>query len=259
MPSLETLGYAFLGGLVPALLWLYFLLKEDGKCPEPRWLVFFAFLAGMASVPLVIYPQAVTCAELASDPSVACPGTAYREITRETLGLGVIVAWATIEETVKYLLAAVFILWRRVVKQWTHLVTAMITVALGFAALENALFLIGPLAKQDLVESLITGNLRFIGTTLVHVVSSAAIGFALAFTYMKRPAIRAMGASIGLILAIALHALFNFLIIPANAHAASGADVLLAFFIAWTGTLAVLAAFEILKFYKYRRLPKNTC
>lgn len=241
--SPETLGYAFLGGLLPALLWLYFLLKEDGRCPEPRWLVFMAFMVGMASV-LVVLPLEHWARSALPVCTPGAPGSCVPLIT----------AWATIEETVKYVLAAIFILWRRVVKQWTHLVTAMLTVALGFAALENALFLIEPIAGGNIMESFVTGNLRFVGATLLHVVASSAIGFALAFSYMKRPTIRAAAASLGLILAIALHALFNFFIIRED-----GAHALFGFFVVWTGAIAFFAAFEVLKWFKYRNLPKNTC
>ena len=47
MPSPETIGYALVGGVLPALAWLYFLLKEEDRCPQPRWVVFVAFAAGM--------------------------------------------------------------------------------------------------------------------------------------------------------------------------------------------------------------------
>ena len=169
-------------------------------------------------------------------------------------GIPVILAWAAIEETVKYLLAALLVLWRRAVDESVDLVVYMITVALGFAALENMLFLIAPFSGGNMLEGFLTGNLRFIGSTLLHVVASAAIGFALAFSFRKGLIVRTMLASLGLILAIALHALFNFLIIDG-----SGSFTLLAFFMVWSGAVVVFALFEILKYLRYHRLPKNTC
>jgi RsiW-degrading membrane proteinase PrsW (M82 family) len=236
MPPLETVGYAFIGGLLPALIWLYFLLKEEDKCPQPRWAVFLAFLAGMCAVPLVVPLEDSAVAHLPA-------------------GVPVIVAWATAEETLKYLLAATLVLWQgRAVRNPIDIVATMLTVALGFAAVENALFLLDPLSDGRFLAGLVTSNLRFIGATLLHVVASSAIGFALAFSYNAAKPIRAAAASFGLILAIALHALFNLLIIRED-----GSHTILAFFLVWTGAIVFFAAFEILKYVRYRNLPKNTC
>ena len=242
--TLGVIGYAILGGLLPTLVWLYFLLQEDSRCPEPRWIIFLAFVAGMITVPLVLYPQHYAFINLPAcnpDDIGSC--------------VPLITAWAMIEETAKYALAAVAILWRReAIRRSLDLVTCMITVALGFAALENILFLIGPLSEGEYVHSFLTGNLRFIGSTLLHVIASSAIGFAMAFSFEKSRPIRAAAASFGLILAIALHAVFNLLILSGD-----GSDTVLAFFTVWTGALVFFAAFEILKYFRYRNLPKNVC
>lgn len=236
MPPLETIGYAFIGGLLPALFWLYFLLKEEGRCLQPRWAIFLAFISGMIAVPIVIPLEDLAVKFLPA-------------------GLFVIIAWATVEETVKYLLAAGFVLWQKsAVRNSIDIVATMITVALGFAALENALFLIDPLSDGRFLSGLVTNNLRFIGATLLHVVASSAIGFALAFSWEASRPVRAISASLGLILAIALHALFNFFIIQED-----GSHTILAFFLVWTGAIVLFAVFEILKYLRYRNLPKNTC
>ncbi len=235
-----TLGYSFLGGVLPAMIWLYFLLKEDSRCPEPRHMIIIAVLAGMIAVPLVLPLEHIAIITLPkADPG---PGTS------------VLIAWATIEETAKYALAAILVLWRRWVNESVDFVIYMITVALGFAAIENMLFLIQPLAQGHIAASIATENLRFVGSTLVHVISSAAVGFALAFSFKLNRTLRAFAAAAGLVLAIALHSLFNFLIIMRD-----GSHTLLAFFIVWTGAVVFLALFEILKYFRYRKLPKNTC
>ncbi len=235
MLSIETLIYAFLGGILPAMVWLYFLLKEDRRCPEPRPMIALAFLAGILSVPIVLPLERLSVLVLPA-------------------GIPVILAWATIEETIKYLLAAVLLLWRRSVDESIDFVIYMLTVALGFAALENALFLLAPLSGGNILEGFLTGNLRFIGSTLLHVVASSVIGFALAFSFRRGRMLRTLFASAGLILAIALHALFNFLIING-----SGSYTLLAFFMVWSGAVVVFALFELLRYLRYRKLPPNTC
>ena len=236
MPSLETLGYAFIGGLLPALVWLYFLLKEEERCPQPRSVVFATFVAGMLAVPLVI---------------------PFEELAVHSLPMTipVIIAWATIEETVKYIAAALIILtFQTATRNAVDLVITMITIALGFAAVENGLFLLDPLSQGHFITGLVTNNLRFVGATLLHVVASSAIGFALAFSYNAPRRVRMFAASFGLILAIGLHGLFNYCIIQED-----GTKTILAFFTVWTGAIVLFATFEILKYLEYRHLSKNTC
>lgn len=238
MISYTTIGYAFIGGLLPALVWLYFLLKEDERCPEPRPLILIAFFSGALAV------------------AFALPFEHFSKILFQT-DLGIIISWATIEEVLKYALVSLAVLWRRAVDESVDLVIYMITAALGFAALENALFFFQALTTYGFWGSdgaIATGNLRFVGSTLLHIIASSAIGFALALGFKAKRSIRALYAAAGLILAIALHAAFNFLIISGD-----GSHTLFAFFIVWMGAVAFFAAFEILKYFRYRNLPKNTC
>jgi RsiW-degrading membrane proteinase PrsW (M82 family) len=233
--SFLVIIYAVLAGILPPLIWLYFLLREDKRCPEPRALIFMAFIAGMLAVPLVIPIESFAANNLPD-------------------GLPVIVAWAIAEEVMKYAVAAVFILWHRAVDESLDLVIYMITVALGFAALENTFFLIAPFAHGDLTNGFVTDNLRFVGSTLLHVTASSCIGFALAFSYKKSRPVRILAATIGLILAVSLHTAFNFFIINQN-----GSQTTIAFFVVWTGVVIFFALFEILKYFRYRNMPPNTC
>ena len=229
-----TLGYAFLGGLLPSLIWLYFLLKEDAEHPEPKKLIALAFIAGIAAVPLALPLEQYVRAALHAD-------------------LPILVAWATIEEVLKYALAAAVILWRPAVDEAPDYVIYMITVALGFAAAENMLFLLAPLQGGNVASGLFTGDLRFLGSTLLHVVASGAIGFAFAFSARFTPPARVMAAALGVILAVVLHTAFNVLIMRPGASAA-----LAAFFLVWLVAVIFFAAFEVLKYFKYRILPSNT-
>jgi RsiW-degrading membrane proteinase PrsW (M82 family) len=233
--SFQSILYAVAAGILPPLVWLYFLLREDRRCPEPRALIFMAFIVGMIAVPFVIPLESYSSSVLPS-------------------GLPVVIAWAAIEETIKYGFAAIFILWRRAVDESLDLVIYMVTVALGFAALENTFFLITPFAHGDFSGGLITDNLRFVGSTLLHVVASSAIGFSLAFAYKKSLSVRIFAVTIGLILAIALHSIFNFFIITE-----SGSQTIIAFSLVWGGLILFFALFEVLKYFRYRNLPPNTC
>lgn len=238
MLSLTTLGYALIGGVLPAFIWLYFILKEDKECPEPKPLITLAFLSGILAVAFALPLEQLAKSLLSGE-------------------LSVIFSWAAIEEVLKYGLVALAVLWRKDVNEPVDLVIYMITAALGFAALENVLFFLQALTAHGLWGSagaVATGNLRFIGSTLLHIIASATIGFALAFSFQKHKVVRATFATVGLILAITLHTAFNFLIISGD-----GTRTLFAFFIVWIGAILFFASFEILKYFRYRNLPKNTC
>ena len=198
-------------------------------------MILLAFVVGMAAVPLVILPEHLA-----------------RELLIE--GLPVWTAWAVIEELAKYVVAALIILPRRAINESIDYVIYMLTVALGFAAAENMLFLLEPAGNGDFLAGLVTNNLRFIGATLLHVLASSAIGFALAFSYKKSPIIRTLCAAGGLILAVALHTAFNALIIVSG-----GTEALSAFLLVWSAAVVFFALFEILKYFRYRRLSKTTC
>ncbi len=242
----ETLGYILVGGLLPPLIWLYFLLKEDAAHPEPKALIALAFVAGSVAVVGALLTEPWACAQLATDPINGCP-PAIGSLT--TLGIRPIIAWAAIEEILKYTMAAAFILWRRQVDEAPDYVIYMLTVALGFAAAENVLFLWN--LPGGLAGGLQTADLRFLGSTLLHVVASSAVGFALAFSWQRSPIVRMLAAAGGVILAIALHTVFNLLIISGG-----GSNALFAFFLVWSGVVGFFALFEILKYFD--SFPKPT-
>jgi len=240
--EISAASIAIAGGLVPALVWLYFLLKEDSRCPEPRPMIALAFLVGMAAVPLVLFPE-----EFAQ--SLFAPG------------LPLVAVLAAIEELTKYILAALIILWQPAVDEPLDYVIYLITVALGFAAFENALYICHPNpsflctgAPLQSLGTLHTDAIRFIGANLVHVVSSASIGFALAFSYRAKTLMRIGAVTLGVILAIALHTTFNFLIMDK-----AGAYVSDALLFVWMAIAVLFALFEILKYRTYKKLPPNVC
>ena len=118
----------------------------------------------------------------------------------------------------------------------------MVTVALGFAAAENTLFLLSPLSGDSLIQTIQTGDLRFVGATLLHVLSSAVIGVALGVSFYKKPRIRRWYVLAGVILAALLHSTFNFLILntPEN-------QLLRVFGFVWLGLIVLLAMLEYIK------------
>lgn len=213
---------AFLAGLIPALFWLWFWLREDTARPEPRMLIATSFIAGMLVVPLVI-PLQEYALHYYSDKSL-------------------IVVWVIIEEVLKYAAALIVILWNKAVDEPIDAIMYMITIALGFSALENALFIFNPLEQGEIMESFLTGNFRFLGASLLHVLASGTVGVAMALAYYKRRSIKIISATLGLCMAIVLHVFFNFSIMDANAKTVLGV-----FAFVWMGVIVLFLIFEKVK------------
>lgn len=249
MLSTELLLYASAGGILPALLWLWFWLKEDKQHPEPRKILALAFLAGMFSVIPVIALQMIVEFFLSPDwaqnarhslPIIAFFGTP----------LITIAIHAGIEEITKFLFCAFTALNSKENNEPIDSIIYLITTALGFAAVENVLFIISTYLEspigQGIVSSVIVGNIRFVGSSLLHVAASAVIGITLALVFKKRLSVKILAGTIGVIIATALHTYFNFLIIR------NGREFLLAFPLAWAAVVVIIFFFERIKRIKYK-------
>src|SRR3989338_9470647 len=163
--NFQTIFYAVLGGILPALLWLSFWLREDRKHPEPKGLIGKTFLFGMLAVIVVLPFQKGVDAVF---PDLMLPA---------------IFLWAGLEECFKFAAGYFGGLHSIEDNEPVDPIIYMITAALGFVALENTLFILGPLLiGEELTRSVIAGNLRFIGASLLHVVSSGIVGVSLAFS-----------------------------------------------------------------------------
>lgn len=218
----ETIGLALLGGIIPALIWLWFWLKEDSTNPEPKGLLLLTFLGGTLSVFAVLPLQKITEGFFPNENML-------------------LIVWAALEEVVKFIFVAMIALRTRHCDEPIDFAIYMITGALGFAALENALFLLDPIHLQDSVVSLLTGNLRFIGSMLLHAVASGIIGMAIGFAYYKNSKRRDFALFTGIILSIALHSIFNYFIIN------NSQNVFSVFTLLWIVTILFILLFESLR------------
>lgn len=223
---------AFVGGLVPALFWLWFWLREDRESPEPLGLIILAFLAGMAVVPAALPLQKLAVEFYQGD--------------------NLILVWVIIEEVLKYAAALLVIFWHKAVNEPIDMIIYMIVIALGFSALENALFMFNPLMQGDLVNSLVTGKFRFLGASLLHILASGTLGVLLAFSFYKSNTTKIIYSLIGLSLAIVLHALFNFFIMDA-----SGEGILGVFLFVWLGIIVLFLIFEKVKIIEAKHFALN--
>ncbi len=225
---------AFLGGLIPALFWLWFWLREDREKPESYLLIALAFIGGMMVVPIALPLQQLALQAYSGD--------------------NLVLVWVTIEEVLKYSAALLIILWNNAVDEPIDVIIYMIAVALGFAALENTLFIFNALDATGTASSLVTGKLRFVGATLLHVLASGTVGACVAFAFYKSKTAMVLAGCLGLCLAVVLHALFNFFIMEG-----SGETILGVFLFVWMGIIVLLLIFEKIKILEVHHVrPPST-
>ncbi len=221
---------ATLSGVLPAILWLWFWIhQEDSEKSEPRGLIFLSFLIGAITVLVAISLEKFS-AGLIHNHSLQ------------------ILTWASIEEILKLLAVCIVIFSTNEVERPIDYPMYFIAVALGFAALENVLFLIKPLSVEGTtIVGLITGNLRFLGSTLLHSIASGMIGSAIGLALWRSPFTKKIYLFMGLIAAISLHTVFNFFIIEG-----AGANFIQVF-----GFLWIVAIINILIFEKLKRMGRT--
>lgn len=215
---------AFLGGVFPAVLWLWLWLKEDGLHPEPKKLLFFTFICGSLAV------------------AIALPLEIFVNTIFNGQDIPTYFLWATLEEVCKYGAALAIGLRSKALDEPIDTIMYMLTAALGFAAYENLLFLIDPSVNDPIFITILTGSQRFIGATLLHVLCSSVVGIFMAFSFFKGKKARFAFTTLGLMLAIALHTLFNLSIIDG-----SGLHTFATFFTLWILVLGLLLLFEKVK------------
>ncbi len=224
----RTIIWAIIGGLLPALFWLWFWLREDAEHPEPKFLVALTFILGMITVVIVVPIQRYFSLFITDEKSV-------------------IIILSTIEELAKFAIAYVSILRSRVINEPIDYAIYMVTIGLGFAALENILYLIHPIAGNDTVVGLLTGHLRYLGSTLLHAITSSLIGISLGLSFGLKQNIRFLYCLIGIGASITLHSIFNFFIMKDNGTQ----------FIQVFGFLWVVTIISILLFEKLRRMSHD--
>ena len=218
-----TLVYAIIAGLIPSLIWLFFWLREDAAHSEPRAMLIATFVAGMLTVVAALFTEQYIASL----------------VTEQTWQY---ILWAAAEEVLKFVAVAVIALNTDYNDEPIDAMIYCIVVALGFAAVENTLFAMGPLSAGSIAESIVNGNMRFIGATLVHTVSSALIGFSLGWAFYRGRLAKTFAVILGLSAAIGLHAAFNLSIITT-----SGADTLRTFAWVWGAVVILIVLFEEVK------------
>lgn len=200
-------------GILPSVAWLAFYLRKDIH-PEPKkWLVLI-FLAGMAITPLVVV------AEWQIADFFTFINSSFPDIFSAFLkNIAVVfIAIAAIEEFFKYLIVRLAMKHNPVFDEPEDAMIYMIVAALGFAAVENIIVMhsLSPVFFIDPVQPLHILEIRFIGATFLHTLTSAIVGFYYALSLCEKGQCETnprFAIIKGFAIAIFLHGVFNYFII----------------------------------------------
>lgn len=236
MDATTTIFISFLAGFLPALIWLFYFLYEDRKHPEPGWRIFKTFIYGMLAIPFALVIQYTI-------KVLVLEGSEVYDIffSNYTIAFLALVIGVATEEILKYVAAYKGGISKKSNDEPLDPIIYTITAAIGFAALENTLYILNPLLLQDTYTALLTGKTRFIGATLLHIASSGIIGLFIAFSYYKKEKLKKIYLFYGIFLAIVLHTMFNSFIIRGDNF------TLIGFITVWVTIIAIIMLFEKVK------------
>ncbi|MCK8816074.1 PrsW family glutamic-type intramembrane protease [Natroniella sulfidigena] len=185
-----NLLYLVIISIIPGLLWVYFFYRKDKYEPEPVRLVLRSFLYGALLVIPVGLIEAPFAGLIANPPSLTV-----------LLGLSIFVIGLT-EEVGKFAVVWYTIYDSDEFNEVMDGIIYSISVALGFAAVENLLY--------AFVFGFRVGVVRAVVTSLVHASFSGIMGFYLGKAKCEK---RSNLITIGLVQVVLLHGIYDFLIL----------------------------------------------
>ena len=215
-----SLAVYFVAGVLPCFLWLFFYLKRD-RHPEPKKEIIWVFALGalMTAPAVAMEIFLINLVESLGLPEIA------------SILVSNIVAVAFIEEFAKY-----FAVWvkeqaaeqNRNLDEPVDFVIYMVVAALGFAAVENLLFLLPTVQDQlaggnallriDGAAYLLSLSLfRSVSAILLHTLCSGILGYHMAAAFCRREKKLGIIAA-GFIIVSCLHGLYNFSIMESESN-----------------------------------------
>jgi len=177
-------------GFAPGLYWLWYFYKRDELEPEPKKMIIYAYLTGILATFVVL--------------GIQLPFK-FDQFTR------IVVVAPVLEEFAKFLMVWVFFYRNKNFNEPMDGIVYSAAVALGFASLENAMYLVRAYTQTPAMLSntlLIRAFLSVPG----HALFSSFWGYALAkYKFASNKKIMVVFA--GLLMSMIMHGLFNFLCI----------------------------------------------
>lgn len=194
-------------GVLPSLAWLFYFLRKDAH-PESKKMIVRVFIWGALATLPVFFIQ-ISFSSLLSKMGLP-------QLLTAILYWFIVIAF--VEEIFKFLVARSEVMRSYEFDEPVDSMIYMIISALGFAAMENMLYLFIPdpdfsISFADLVNrTIVVGLVRFMGASFLHALSSALVGYFTAYSYYSAKNKKLIFCS-GILLATFLHGLYNFSII----------------------------------------------
>lgn len=234
-------------GILPSLVWLFYYLQKDIH-PEPKKMIVKIFLLGCL-VTLPVYLFQLEASKALTRLQAFALFTYYPAVF-DLLKWFLVIAF--IEELFKFLVVKLSVFNSGYLDEPADIMIYMVVAALGFAAVENVLYLFAPLGNLSfsaIIQSAATVSfVRFVGATFLHTLCSSLLGYFVVLGISKsRRNIFFLLA--GLALATAFHGLYNFSLTTAQ----SPFNLLIPITI-----LLVLFAWMVYNFSKVKKL-KSIC
>ena len=196
-------------GLSPSIIWLLFYLKKDPH-PESRRMIAKVFLLGILAA-LAAGVVELGLFKLAENAGIMIRFSDSFPLLYFLFYNFILVSF--VEEYSKYIMVRIGAVKDTQFDEPVDVVIYMITAALGFAALENLLYIVPVLFPEENFTIFQAGTIslfRFIGATFLHALGSGIAGIFLAISFYKK---KRGYAFLGIFLAVLLHGLFNISII----------------------------------------------
>ena len=222
-------------GILPSLVWLFYYLRKDLH-PEPQKKILQIFFWGVLSTVPVFFVQ-----------------LGLQHLLQQfnlNSELYNVIYWFLIialsEELFIYLVIKFKVVNNPDLDEPLDVMLYMVVAALGFAALENILYLFSPIENSTFAQvidrTLIVSFIRFIGATFLHTLSSAVIGYSLAVSFYEVKK-RYLILFLGVATAALLHGFYDFSIMTLDGYA----KIIIPIIIILTLALLVFLGFEKLK------------
>lgn len=189
-------------GVLPSLIWLSYYLSKDLH-PEPKRMILKIFLWG-ALITLPVFFIQIGLSAVLNKFNI-------NPLLNSLIYWFLIIAFS--EEFFKYLVIKLKVISSPHLDEPLDIMLYMVISALGFAAVENVLYLFapaGPMSFNQLIDrTLIIDLVRFIGAIFLHTLCSAVIGYSLAISFCQVK-FRKSSLAAGILMATLLHGLYDF-------------------------------------------------
>jgi len=209
-------------GILPSLTWLSYYLRKDVH-PESNKMVLKIFLWGaLVTLPTLFVQIGFKKILEITSSNFGLPGLDHLlELSLSQLTflsfIAVSIYWFFIisftEEIFKYLVVRTKVFSSPELDEPLDIMLYMVIAALGFAALENILYLFCPtdqMAFNDVVNrTILVSFVRFIGATFLHTLCSGILGYFIALSICETKK-KWRYVAYGILISVGLHGLYDF-------------------------------------------------